>query len=287
MSPKLIATTVVCALACIVSAPALAKTSTKSGTPYYLALGDSLARGAQPNASGRTVPTNHGYADDLFKTEAKKISGLKLVKLGCLGESTTTMINGGKCSYAAGSQLAAAVKFIHKHNVVLVTLDIGANDVDGCVTPSMQIDGTCLTKGIASIKANLPVILQKLRAAAGPHTKIAATTYYDPFLADWLNGAGGQAIATASVPLDLQINTALIADFHAKKVRRADVATAFMTYTPFTTTTTLAGHGTVPVAVAEICKLTWMCAAKPQGPNIHANPTGYRKMASVLAAALR
>ena len=32
---------------------------------YYLALGDSLAWGAQPNASGVDVRSGHGYADDL------------------------------------------------------------------------------------------------------------------------------------------------------------------------------------------------------------------------------
>ena len=33
---------------------------------YYLALGDSLAIGVQPSASGEDVSTNQGYADDLY-----------------------------------------------------------------------------------------------------------------------------------------------------------------------------------------------------------------------------
>ena len=58
---------------------------------YYLTLGDSLAAGAQPNASGATVATNEGYADFLCAIERHKIKQLKLEKLGCLGETTTSM----------------------------------------------------------------------------------------------------------------------------------------------------------------------------------------------------
>ena len=71
-----------------------------------------------------------------------------------------------------------------------------------------------------------------------------------------------------------------------QKLRIADVAGAFDTYTPFTTTTALAGHGTVPLAVAKICELTWMCAPAPRGPNIHGNASGYQTMARVFAHVL-
>ena len=44
------------------------------------------------------------------------------------------MINGGVCRYRDGSQLAAAVAFLqaHRGRVLLVTLDIGANDPEHC-----------------------------------------------------------------------------------------------------------------------------------------------------------
>jgi hypothetical protein len=61
----------------------------------------------------------------------------------------------------------------------------------------------------------------------------------------------------------------------------ADVAAAFATTD--TSPTTLAGHGAVPTNVARICQLTWMCAPKPVGPNIHANASGYQ----VIAGAFR
>jgi hypothetical protein len=123
-----------------------------------------------------------------------------------------------------------------------------------------------------------------LRKAAGRRTKIAAMTYYDPFLAEYLTGTSGQGIAQASVPLAKQINDTLASDFKAGHFRAADVAAAFDTYTPFSNTTTFAGQ-TVPVAVARICQLTWMCAPAPRGPNIHANPAGYREIARVFEGA--
>src|SRR6202023_4412714 len=61
---------------------------------YYLSLGDSLAPGTQPDAAGLTINTDQGYADQLYAIEKAKISGLKLVKLGCGGESTTSFLNG-------------------------------------------------------------------------------------------------------------------------------------------------------------------------------------------------
>jgi lysophospholipase L1-like esterase len=145
-------------------------------------LGDSLARGAQPNAAGATVPTNQGYADFLYATEKSKVKGLKLIKLGCLGESTTTIINGGICSYTRGSQLRTALKFISTHKIALITLDIGANDVDFCAKGN-AVNLPCITKGVGTITTNVPKIVRALRAAAGPAVEIAGMTYYDPFLA--------------------------------------------------------------------------------------------------------
>src|SRR5947199_10278195 len=78
---------------------------------YYLALGDSLAQGVQPSPTGNTE-TNQGHADDLFAVYSARVPGLSLMKLGCAGETTSTMIHGGVCSYAEGSQLGAELRFI-------------------------------------------------------------------------------------------------------------------------------------------------------------------------------
>jgi hypothetical protein len=136
-----------CMLCCLAVACGLAVPAAASArTTWYVSLGDSLARGVQPNAAGKSVVTNRGYADALFKAERRSRRGLRLKKLGCPGETTTTMIKGGICRYAGGSQLAAAKKFLRTHRVAFVTLDIGANDVDGCLKNG-SIDIACVGAG--------------------------------------------------------------------------------------------------------------------------------------------
>lgn len=281
----------VCAVVALTPASAVAKSHHKRhqrATPsYYLALGDSLARGAQPNAAGTTVPTSAGYANDIYAAEKAKIKGLKLEQLGCLGETTTTMIKGGcpEGSYKAGSQLKAALAFIKIHKIAFITLDIGANDVDNCVVNG-AVNQTCVGKGGASIAENVPTIAAALRKAAGRTTPIAGMTYYDPFLADYLTGTAGQGLAEESVLLGKSVNAALQSAFLAQKFKVADVATAFDTYGPFSQTETLPSIGTVPMPVGQICALTWMCAPAPLGPNIHANATGYALIAKTFEAVL-
>jgi lysophospholipase L1-like esterase len=241
-------------------------------TPYYVALGDSLSQGVQPNALGQSVETSHGYADDLYAVYKHQVPGLQLEKLGCPGETSTSMLtgSGSPCTYTAGSQLAQAVAFISTHHVVLVTLDIGANDVDGCVAGGSVNEG-CIATGLANIAGSLPPILYALRAAAGASVPIVGMNYYDPFLAFWLQGAAGQALATSSVGLAALLNGSVLGPIYsAFGDPVADVQSAFQT-TNFTPLPIIA----LPVNVALICALTWMCAPPPVGPNIHANVFGY------------
>ncbi len=275
MRSRLVAVAAVATLV-ILAAPALAAASpAKSPTQYYLALGDSLARGAQPNSSGVTVPTNQGYTNDLFAAEQSHFKGLKLKELGCLGETTVTMMKGGICTYPGGSQLAAAVAFLHKHSghIAFVTIDIGANDIDGCVSGT-TLNLPCLKKGIKQIKQNLPKISAALRKAAGASVPIVGMTYYDPFLAAWFEGSSGQMLAAASQTLAKTVNKDIVKAYATAKIKVANVARAFKTYT------SLSKGSPVPTAVAEICNLTWMCAPSPQGPNIHANAAGYSTIAT-------
>jgi lysophospholipase L1-like esterase len=196
------------------------------------------------------------------------------------------MLSGGKFCPYAGTQLADAVKFIKTHKVAFVTLDIGANDVDRCASvPATQLVA-CVEAGLATITKNVPKIVKQVRTAVGAKVKIVGMTYYDPFLADWVSTPPNQGLATESVPLSNTLDGDLKTAFTVQHLKIADVAAAFDTDTPFTTTTTLAGHGTVPFAVAQICKFTWMCAPAPRGPNIHANAKGYQKIAAVFAAKL-
>ncbi len=280
------------AVALLVSAapPVAAVAHTGPPAKYYLSLGDSLAQGVQPATPplppgvslGQSIETDQGYADDLFAHYSAQLPGnLQLVKLGCPGETTTSMLTGAgsPCTYPEGSQLSAALAFIRAHRsaVVLITIDIGANNVDGCAAGGV-INQTCVAGGFAAARSDLPEILGALRAAVGEDTVIAGMNLYDPFLADFLTGPAGQAVAAQSVDLDVSFNSLLGASFGAFGVPVADVQTAFST-TDFADTATLPGIGTVPLNVARICEWTWMCAASPIGPNIHANPVGYQMIA--------
>src|SRR5262245_38196656 len=81
---------------------------------YYGALGYPRAVGVQQDpATGEDVETDEGYSDQIFAALQPNFPNLQLVKLGCPGETTATMINGGICNdYASGNQLNDALKFL-------------------------------------------------------------------------------------------------------------------------------------------------------------------------------
>jgi hypothetical protein len=270
----------------------------RSGTPgarYYLSLGDSLAQGMQPDAGGITLDTARGYADQLDTLERRRIPGLTLVKLGCGGETSSSFLTGHGnpdapilgCSPPGGSQMAAAERFLRAHRrrgeVAMLTLDIGANDLTGCVTGA-NVDVSCVIRGWERIDANLPVIMRRLRRAAAPGTPMAAMTLYDPFLQLYLV-PGDQEEALAINGYARNINEGLVRLYRTSRFRVARVDEAFKSYDTAHTTTLAGQPGQVPVAVAEVCRLTWMCAPAPVGPNIHANQTGYGVIAGEFARA--
>lgn len=188
------------------------------------------------------------------------------------------MINGGVCAYpGAKSQWDAAVNFLsaHKGQVTLVSVVIGATDVENCATTPTGIDLNCVTQGIGAIQANLPVILDRLKAAA-PRAKFIGLNLYDPFLAAFLQGEAGQQLARQSVPLTQQVNGVLAAEYGKCGVPVADVEIAFHT-TDFTP-----GANGIPRNVATICQDTFMCQPPPVGPNIHPNQAGYCVMAGAV-----
>jgi lysophospholipase L1-like esterase len=274
------------------AAPALAAPAGHGwdhGPRYYLALGDSLSVGIQPDAAGTDVPTNQGYPDQLAGMLQRRGHDLRLVKLGCSGETTVTLINGGICSYpGSGTQLDAATRFLRQYRgqVGLVTIDIGANDLNPCVALGQVAEiESCLTALVPQVVANLTTIMSALRQAAGSRVEIVGMRYYDPQLAAWLTGAAGQSLAQASVGLLDSYNGYLGSVYQQFGAEQADVFTAFDT-TDFTNQVTLPGLGTLPRNVAIICQLTWECVPPPQGPNEHANAAGYHVIAAAFLAAL-
>lgn len=252
---------------------------------YYVSLGDSLARGMQADpTTGRSVLTDpdEGYTEQLYGRLRQDMPKLRHVELGChLGdESSASMISGGACTYENGSQLEEAESFLHAHRkfVALVTIDIGANDVRACLSGT-EVDQQCVIHALGQVQANVAEILGRLRAAAGPGVPIVGMTYYNPYLAAWLQGPAGQEVAQASTQLALTLNQVLRGVYGSAGSPVAPVEEAFST-SDFTTMVPLPGVGLVPLNVARICQWTWMCTHG----NIHANATGYTVMADAFEA---
>jgi lysophospholipase L1-like esterase len=253
------------ALVVVPGAPAASKAT------YYVSLGDSLAQGYQPIGgplqSGSAPPGyNHGYADQLFKLVRDRYTQLQEVKLGCGGATTVSMrIGGGFCAYPEGTQLAEAVAFLQEHagDVAFVTIDIGANDLLG-------------GGGVAAVAANLPPILDALRAAAGPNVPILGMNYYDPFVAPVWFQKHSVAAVQAEVTASAGFNTFLEGIYGAFGMPVADVESAFSL-----TNVTIQPSG-LPLDVEVACAWTWICAAD----DIHANNAGYAAIAQAFEEVL-
>jgi len=232
---------------------------------YYLSLGDSLAAGTNATEVGPAV-TDEGYADQLAALERVRIPKLKLVKLGCSGETTGTMIEPAPfelCHFPHGSQLADAVAFLHAHKgkVAFVTIDIGAGDVLGGVPITVAL-------------TNLASILVQLRAAAAPGVPIVGMNYYDPLLAPaWSHG--GLPALQNEIAFIQGVNDQLEGVYAAAGDRVADVESAF------SVTDTRLVSGT-PLDVARDCEWTWICSAG----DIHTNAIGYGVIARAFADVL-
>ena len=274
-----LASAAVAALAACSGSVAVHHATAKAPEPtYYLALGDSLSRGVQPDAAGTSVETRAGYPDQVYAALRRTRPTLKLVKLGCPGETTSTMINGGICRYPSGSQLKAAETFLHAHRgqVLLVTIDIGANDPEHCGgQPSLTQLAECAVKDIPMAVTHLTTIMAGLKAAAGPGVRIVGMNYYLPALAEWHNGLPGQLVARVAERLAATYNAMLGRVYTHYGARVADVFGAFHT----SDFASQKGAGTGPRNVALLCQWTWACAAPPRGPNQHANQAGYQVIA--------
>jgi len=281
---------------CVVVALALpaAAVAKKAPTSYYVSVGDSYAQGYQPDGT-----VNHGYTDYLYAKAMKLLPGLKLVRLGCGGATTGSLINGTRpCPntklYAstskATSQLTYGARFMRSHRgqIALVTMSIGGNDVAPCATaPDITAILNCVTTGVAEIKKNLTVIASSLRSAAGPKATIIGSTYPDVVLGQYIRSEQGKGLAAASVAIFRdQINPALKSAYAAQQIRFVDATTAFGGYVPFDQTVTDAPYGVIPQAVANICTLGWYCTTQPV-PDIHLKSPGYSKLADLYMAQLK
>jgi len=239
-----------------------------SNPTYYLSVGDSLAQGYQP-IGGPWSPLGvdgyaHGYANALFKVVRDRYQQLQLVKLGCGGETTKTMVLGLPwCGFPAGSQLAQAEEFLNTHRgeIAFVTIDVGANDFFSYGD-----------QAIPTILTYLPQILDRLRAAAGPGVPIIGMNYYGVGLPAIWNATHDLAALQTYIDAVADFN-GLLEDIYSQAADPvADVEAAFAV-----ADTTLV-DGT-PLDVVRECQWTWICTPPPHGPDIHASSDGYEVIA--------
>ena len=271
------------------AAGAATTTTDDPATRYYLSLGDSYASGYE---AGKGNTTN-GFAYQVV-TQAKAAGfPLKLINVGCAGATTASLLESPGCPavalgpgagpYDDQTQIEAAEAFLRAHpgQVDLITVSIGGNDVTKCGDSADAV--ACVTDAVGSIKQNVPTIVSRLRAAAGPATLIVGTTYPDVILGSWVEGtAEGQQLATLSVTAFQQlINPALQAAYASGAGQFVDVTEATGAYGPLTDMTDLAPYGSIPIPVAKVCELTYFCAEH----DIHPNADGYSVIAGLVTQA--
>ncbi len=275
---------------------------------YYLSLGDSYSVGFQPG-----IGATAGYTAYV----ARK-ARMQLENFGCGGATTASIGGVIGCTSPYGPQAAtdavpyptetqeqAALDFIAAHpgRVGLVTVSIGGNDVTSCASQSNPV--SCVTAAVASIQSNVTALAgalgSALTSAGDTAAKIVGLTYPDVILGDyvWPAMQTNTSLANLSITaFDLLINPALdaaytsvpqgsfvdVTDAPYKEATSGDDTgtTSPTSPTPQTVTTKLAPYGVIPVAVWEVCKLTYYCS---QG-NIHANTKGYTFIGKLVAADL-
>ncbi len=212
-------------------------TTSESGSAYYLALGDS-------------VPVWNGigsYPDLIVAHYRRSRPALRLENLAVSGETTSSMLDYGQ--YRAGLSFLKA----HRGHVALITIDIGGNDIVGCVgTREANPQSPCARQARATIRRNLTKMLAGIHAQA-PRVRVIGMNYYDPFLGDWLAGGTWRRLALSTLPGLLALNQELTSLYGGAR-RTADVQGAFHS-TDFKTRVA-SQWGRVPIAVQRAC--TWL-----------------------------
>lgn len=244
---------------------------------YYLALGDSLTYGIQPDKVSRGLPPsafNTGFVD-VFAARLRGLNPqLEVVNYGCPGESTVTFTR-GKCPWLAeggklhnpfpGTQMQAALAFLRAHSgqVSPITVTLLGNDVipafDSCqVSVFLSCVRSRAPKVIVSYAARLASILQRLRSAA-PSAVIIVT-------GGWNFDVDRPQLTN---PLWRPLNAAARREATSAKARFADLMPVFNP------------PGTTAAQKARLCAYTFICSADDP----HPKDVGYRAIATAIFSA--
>jgi lysophospholipase L1-like esterase len=249
-----------------------------AGSPpksYYLALGDSVAYGAQPAKMSAKLPPsgfNTGYVD-VFAARLRTIAPkIRVVNYSCPGESTKTFVAGG-CSGRRdvkrlhnsfkGAQFDAALAFLRAHpgQVNPITLTLWGNDfveiADACKGDLACVQSRA-PRALAQLGSRLTSIVKQLRTVA-PDAVIILTGAWN-FIVD-----------------DLEHTDPLIRSVDATVARSAAAGTArfaklFPVFNP---------QGNIAREKARVCTLTFICSKD----DVHPTNAGYRAIAAAVWAA--
>ncbi len=272
---------------------ALATASTRvlahhSSPLFYVALGDSYAQGYQPGFVNG-AETLHGYTNQVGPLVVRRHT-LMLRNFGCGGATSSSILLSIGCPagalakngvpYPTTTQAAAALAFIatHRGKIGLITLSIGGNDFVSCAGATDA--ASCLLSVMPSMRANIVTLVAELRTVAGPQVPMIATSYPDVLLGAVLVKPANPVLAQLSVTAFSQIiNPNLSAAYATQGVDFIDVTSATGAYIALTQTTSLAPYGVIPVAVANVCTLTWICTRG----DIHPTALGYSLIARLVA----
>jgi lysophospholipase L1-like esterase len=268
--------------------PTAAQAHSQPSSPtYYVSVGDSYSVGYQPG-----VGSTPGYTAYVASR-----THFKLVNFGCSGATTSSILDSVGCpavlpgtiggvTYPTTTQITAAEAFLtaHRGHIGLITVTIGGNDVIGCALKA-DLFG-CVDGAAKNITTNVTMLASDLRTAAGAKVPIIGLTYPDVLL--------GAYVWPKQPPIPLQltvakesvtafrllVNPALAKAYASSSAAFVDVTAATGAYTSLSRTVKAKTYGTIPVAVASVCTLTWFCALG----NIHARTPGYTLIGQLVVA---
>lgn len=257
---------------------------------FYLDVGASESLGFQPTGipGHNGARTDTGYANDLVLREALKGVALTLEQIGCPGDTIQSLLDTKKsdaCYTAPQTQLTKAEAYLqaHRGEQVLVTVDLGFNNVRPCMEAD-PVNDTCLSQGIAAIQDDLPTVLKDLKSSAGPDVHFIGISYADPYLGYYLNPAVGPSDATTTLVGMDQLDGVLDRIYASAGVPVANVPALFQTNN--SARVTVPNVGSIPTNVQQACELTWFCYTTPFGPDDHPNDAGYSLIAEAIEAVL-